>query len=561
MKFFNIVLCFMSFLIIISCGDESTVTSSIPQITSVPEKVTLPYYPWNENSVDIIPDVITQEFEIFNKGEKELEITRINLLDPEGNLVSSTVNDSLKDLFNFQILKTKNGIITSEWNDKTLDFNNEDLELASLCPLESVSSETKKCTEDFDAANFNNHFKILLSYSKEAALTLKNSSSASDISGDFMIEICSSDPLKARSETCPLDSGSFKIMVKRLPAPPPKPIIHVAFDYTIGGPMSYRNIKDEVSMNLKKSCVSDPEDPTKCLSGWEEKYYIRYKWETIESPTPLYEESNLDLPDYSGGSAGQWLPDLGYSNPKRAEFTGLMVTPKRLKEENSDYDEEKCISECGEAPVDTTDELYPINFSNFTICRQKYCEKTETEYYKVRIQAKAIDMETDLASEVAQVTVVPQIIPQARVVAQLTWKQGFRTKTEADSEKEGTKVDLDIHLIKRSSLEVGNYNYKPETGVMCTVQQYEGMEYSPTDDFDSDGHPDYEKYFRHDDCSFFDQGLESVNGQTITETIAWGATYDIDNRWGGGNYKNPETIGLGSIEDKDGDGKPDKLDN
>ena len=546
MKTLNIIL-LIALVFILSCGDDGGTNSNIPQITSIPEKVTLPYYPWDENSQ--IADVITQEFEIFNKGEKELKIDQINLLDPDGNLLSSSVSDALKKLFEFQVLKTNSGIVTSEWDEKTLDFSNKSSALAPLCPLESIWAETKKCTKNFDAANYNSHFKILLNYSKEAA--------ASEISGDFQIEICSNDPMKSSSETCPEDSGSFKILVRRLPAPPPKPIIHVTFDFTTGGPMSYRNIKDEVSMNLKETCVSDPEDPSKCLANWEDDYYIKYKWEMKQSPTPLREESSIQLPD-SSGNAGQWLPDLGGDNPKRAQFTGLMVTPKRYTDENPDFNEEKCTSECGEEPTNIDDKFYFMDLSNFRLCRQKYCEKTKTAYYKVNIQAETVDKNTDLVSKTTEITVIPNIIPQARVVAQLTWLEGYKTKTESESDKEGTKIDLDIHLIKRSSLEAEKYKYTPTDGVMCTSQQYGDFDYSPTEDMNGDGKPDYERYFRHDDCSFADQGLGSVNAQLVEGTIGWEATFDLDNQWGGNNYENPETIGLGSIEDKDGDGKPDK---
>ena len=547
MRIFHIF-CILTALFLFSCGDDNTVTSNIPQITSVPEKVTLAYYPWDENSEGSVSDIITTEFEIFNKGKKELEISQINFLDPDGKLIKDSKNSNLKNLFKIQILKTKSGIITDEWNENSLDFSNKNSELSALCPVESLYADTKKCSEGFDPANYNSYFKIRLNYSKEDA--------TSDISGDFQIEICSNDPMKSNSETCPEDSGSFKILVRRLPAPPPKPIIHVTFDFTTGGPMSYRNIKDEVSMNLKNTCVSDPDDSSKCLENWEEKYYIKYKWEMIESPTPLRDESRIKLPD-STGSAGQWLADLGNDSPKRAQFTGLMVTPKRYTDANPDFDEEKCSSECGEEPTNIEDKFYFMDLSNYLICRQKYCKKTRTRYYKVNIQAETVDRETDLVSITEEITVVPKIIPQARVVAQLTWVEGYKTKTESESSSiEGTKIDLDIHLIKKSSLEASVHNYTPIEGVMCTSQQYEGFNYPPTEDLDGDGKPDYEKYFRHDDCSYADQGADVV--QDVSETINWHATFDLDNRWGGNNYENPETIGLGPIEDKDGDGKPDK---
>ena len=337
----------------------------------------------------------------------------------------------------------------------------------------------------------------------------------------------------------------------------PEPIITVKFEEAFGGPVSYRSIKDDVMMNLESTCVSDPDNDGKCLSDWSDKYYIKYKWEMIESPTPLRQETHLDLYE-SYGMPGNWYPDYENENPKRAKFVGLMVTPVRSAEDNPDFDEAKCVSECGEQPADVQDSAYPVNLADYLICRQKYCEKKKNTYYKVKIQAVTVDLETGNNSETSEVIVVPNIIPQSRVVAQLTWKQGFRTKTEAESDIEGTKVDLDIHLIKRSSLEADTYGYKPTDGVMCTYQLYEGMDYSPTEDIINDGHPDYEKYFRHDDCSFADQGFETVNAQAVTGTIAWHASFDIENRWGGSNYENPETIGLGPIEDKNGDGKPDK---
>ena len=518
-----------------------------------------------DNTTDSTED-LTEIFEIYNRGVTgELKIAEINILDPDGNAIEEIDNNTYKQLFKMQIQEINNGIASTEndaWGPKLLTFNNLEADdanrIASLCPLDP--NKNGECKESFSTTKYNANFKILLTYSKSAAETLKDNPPANlKLAGDFAIEICTNDTGKDKSSTCPNGTSSYKIQITRQPNKPPKPIIHVTFDYTTGGPMSYRNIKDEVSMNLTDTCVSDPEKPSECLANWSDRYYIKYKWEMKQSPTPLREESTLELPDYSEGKAGQWLPDVGGSNnPKRAEFTGLMVTPRRYPEENPDYNESTCETECGSEPANIDDKFYFMDLSNFLLCRQKYCEKTKTRYYKVNIQAETVDKETDLVSDTAEVTVVPKIIPQARVVAQLTWVEGFKTKTEAGSDKEGTKVDLDIHLIKRSSLEAGTWNYTPTDGVMCTNQQYEGMDYSPTDDLDSDGKPDYEEFYRHDDCYFADQGLEIINNQTITETIAWNATFDLDNTWGGNNYENPETIGLGPIEDKDGDGKPDK---
>lgn len=503
---------------------------------------------------------LTEVFEIYNRGVTgELKIAEINILDPDGEKIELLDNDTYKKLFKMQIQKTDNGIAgeNTGWGPKLLAFDNlapgNTAKIASLCPLnlDPAVEGDKECKKSFSETKYNPMFKILLTYDKNAATQLKDKPELANglkLAGDFAIEICTNDTGKDKSRTCPAGTSSYRIQITRQPNKPPKPIIHVTFDFTTGGPMSYRNIKDEVSMNLRETCVSDPEDSTKCLENWEERYYIKYKWEMRQSPTPLYEESSLKLPD-SSGTAGQWLPDLGGDNPKRAEFKGLMVTPRRYTDANPDYNESKCTSECGNEPTNIDDRFYFRDLSDFLLCRQRYCEETRTRHYRVNIQAETVDRETDLVSDTEEITVVPKIIPQARVVAQLTWAEGYKTNTEATSDKEGTKVDLDIHLIKRSSLEAAGYGYVPTDGVMCTSQQFEGSNLDPTDS-------NNEKYFRHDDCSFADQGTGVV--ANVSQTIAWHATFDLDNRWGGGNYENPETIGLGPIEDKDGDGKPDQ---
>jgi hypothetical protein len=40
----------------------------------------------------------------------------------------------------------------------------------------------------------------------------------------------------------------------------------------------------------------------------EQKYYIKYKWEMEESPTPLLEDSQINLPDSNG--SGKWIIDI-----------------------------------------------------------------------------------------------------------------------------------------------------------------------------------------------------------------------------------------------------------
>lgn len=323
---------------------------------------------------------------------------------------------------------------------------------------------------------------------------------------------------------------------------PPKPIIHVAFEYPIQKPMSYRNIYDKVQMNLKDTCVAMKDDPNTCDPKWEKKYYIRYKWEMTETPTPLLEQSRLALTEMDA-SAGQWLTDDGKrDNPKRASFTGLMITPRKYNDQpNDSYNADEC-AKCGDEPSDPNneDKYFFKTLSEYFICRQKYCEETKTKYYKVTIQAETVDKKTDLTSDTAEVTVVPRIISQARVVAQLTWKQGFKTKAESES-KEGASIDLDLHLIKKESLEAPQYGFTPTEGLLGTLYRWDENESACPSTL-----PECEKYWRHDDCSFADPGLTGVeNGRTIQ----WHASLDIDNTWGGGSYEKPENIGLGPVPD------------
>ncbi|HPS30563.1 MAG TPA: hypothetical protein PLZ43_09935 [bacterium] len=545
-----IILSMLLGVVLFSC-DSGSDTSS--KISSIPSKKVFSYYPWDYNNE--LSEDITQEFEIFNRGDAELKIIKINLLDPDGNPISEITDSNYKKLFQIQIQKTSGGIATEGWNEKLLAFDNltakEDSNIASLCPLDPNDIESGKCRDGLSKDKYNSQFKIMLSYNRSAAEALtKNPPSDFRVSGDFIIEVCTNDRFKQKTSTCGSNATSYKIQVTRQPNKPPKPVIKVLFEYTVGGAMSYRNIKDIVSMNLKNTCVSDPEKPESsriCLANWEERYYIKYKWEMTESPTPFIEKSQIKLPESSGRS-GQWLPDSGYSDPKRGEFTGLMITPRRYAEENPDYDETVCTDTCENTePTNTTDEFYFLDLSNYLICRQKYCEKFKTKYYKVNIQAETVDKQTDLVSDTAEVTVLPKIIPQARVVAQLTWDKGYRTIAEFDSDKDGAQVDLDIHLIKKTSLEAPIYGYSPLEGVLGTtaLPASEAGNFDPTID---------EKYFRHDDCSFSDMG---IIGSPEYQTIAWNASLDIDNKWGGNNFETPETIGLGPIEDKDGNGIPD----
>ncbi|HSW59987.1 MAG TPA: DUF1566 domain-containing protein [bacterium] len=301
----------------------------------------------------------------------------------------------------------------------------------------------------------------------------------------------------------------------------PKPVIKPAFEYTTGGQFSYRNIKDMIHITFQEDSGIDTD-----------KFFVLYGFQMTESPTPLHPGSQLHITDYN-----------------RAEFNGIMITPVRYSEKNKDYDASKCESVCGEIPVDKKDGFYAVDYSEHLICRQKYCEEYATKYYKVTARAYALEKKTGLMSETAEITVIPNIIPQARVVAQLTWDKGFRTKTEADGKTDGTKIDIDIHMIKKTSLEAPTYGYSPLEGVMGTNEMPTGINLDPKE-------PDYERYFRHDDCSFADKGLD---GSYVQGTIAWHASLDIDNIWGGNNFEAPETIGLGPIDDRNpADGVPDK---
>ncbi|HSW61681.1 MAG TPA: hypothetical protein VLJ60_12845, partial [bacterium] len=254
-----------------------------------------------------------------------------------------------------------------------------------------------------------------------------------------------SDTSGKPSLNCMSDSG---IVDKSIP----EPIIKVSFQYTTGDNISYRSIKDKVSINLSDTCVSDPVSPDNCLENWKDNYYIKYKWEMIESPTPLSPESQLKLSESTGG-IGQWVYDCPDDNPKKAEFIPLKVTPVRYGEENNSFDEYKCAENCGMKPENSEDENYPLQFAEFIKCRQKYCEKYKTKYYKINVQAETVDKKSGNISVTTDVTAIPKIVPAGRVQVQLSWKQGFKTKTESSSKKDGTMIDLDLHLIKRTSLE------------------------------------------------------------------------------------------------------------
>jgi len=135
-------------------------------------------------------------------------------------------------------------------------------------------------------------------------------------------------------------------------------------------------------------------------------------------------------------------------------------------------------------------------------------------------------------------------IPKARVTIKLSWKQGYSSKKNSDSGVEGTNVDLDIHLVKKHSLEAPKYGYNPEEGVMFTRQLYSEIGFSP-DDLDPQY---YEEFFRHDDCSFADTG-QATGIYDKDSSINWNAELFFDNRFGGDNFRKPEVIVFGKPDD------------
>lgn len=321
---------------------------------------------------------------------------------------------------------------------------------------------------------------------------------------------------------------------------PPKPIIIVNFEQSLSAemPMTYKAF-DQVQIDLSHSCVSNPDNPEECLEDWEEKYSIEYKWEMVESPTPFNEQSKLSERDWNNQST-------------QINFTGVMSTPRRYLEENENFDSGKCASECGDEPVyDPKDRYFYVKYSDYLVCQQKYCEKTQSRHYKINIQARVVDDKTGVVGDSVETTFVPKIVPQARVVAQLTYRQGARTKAESESQ-DGTTVDLDLHLIKRKSLEAEQYDFTTMDGFSRSANGLLGTNERPKDMDESCPVlvPECEKYWRHDDCSFGDKGLK---GSDEGRTIQWHASFDYDNTYGGGNYENPETIGLGPVTEDDAD--------
>ena len=113
-------------------------------------------------------------------------------------------------------------------------------------------------------------------------------------------------------------------------------------------------------------------------------------------------------------------------------------------------------------------------------------------------------------------------------------------------------------MVKKSSLEAPQYGFTPTDGLLGTAKRSSDMDAVCPATL-----PECEKYWRHDDCSFGDPGDPSNPKNSEGRTIAWYASLDIDNTWGGNNYETPETIGLGpitdSIDNKTGEATPDGI--
>jgi len=236
-----------------------------------------------------------------------------------------------------------------------------------------------------------------------------------------------------------------------------------------------------------------------CLPNWQDLYCLKFRWELVETPTPLTEETRISLDNIIDGGEGMWYSACGDEDPTIASFRAHMITPVRK----------------GDKEI----------------------------YYKVKISAVTIDKQTDLESEEADKIDAPNIIPRARVMVQLTWKEGLTSVSGLDR-REGVAVDLDVHLIKRKGMDACA-NEVGADGLMCTAMKTSNLPGSST----------------HDDCHFNDLGNNGkflwtgCNGDF--QTIAWHASLDLDNTWGGADYTSPETINLGPIEDADKNGEPD----
>ncbi len=507
------------------------------------------------------PDAKDDEhvFTIYNDGVTgQLHISALQLIDPAGHVI--TDKSPLSGLFSFQIQKTTGGVAG---DDETFDphrylsLDQADSQIADFCPLYDEHGK-KVCRKGFDAKKYNEFLKIKVNYHYNGALGLMKNKDVPEAQqvGAFRLRICTNDPMQTSADTCPAGTTAFDFAITRLPKRPPKPVIKMAFHDSTGLD-EYRVISDTVRMDLGYTCVSneDTPDPNDCLpeSAVKDRYYFVFKWEMSESPTPLRSETWLTLVNDQG--AGSWNPYDPSDQPIEgsvdpiAGFEAYMITPVVYADKdhaNPDFNE-KCKDDptpvCGEKPerpdipVDgemTQEKVdaiwnYVLKKSQYLLCVQKYCTPYKSRYYKINVSAKVVDKMTDQESEEVSVDILPTIIPKARVMVQLTWKQGLQSEADLNDTK-GMAVDLDVHLIKKTSLEgsPSDTTYG-DFGYMCT-QYAKGGECL-----------DRPTCTRHDDTNQGDRGT-SYHSDDVS--IKWNSQLDLDNRWGGGNYENPETINL-----------------
>lgn len=525
---------FCLFIFFVSCNSYDV--EGKPEIKSDPEKWVVGFY-LNNSELDKDQDnnnlnFRSQEFTIINKGVAgELKIYQINFLSPSGEILSSTNVKDLQPLFSYQISELDKGLVKDGFSDanvKDYKFTNFDASKGDstiarpLCPLTAkLDAKTGKpieptqwvCKTGFET-NYNDKLKIKLFYNKLDNDTYKNLAGNTSLksTGNYSIELCTNDSSREVQKTCSKGT-SFRIQVTRQPMLPPQPLLKVKFLNPTGGTKDYRVIKDSVMMDLSDTKVSNPEDALlfeasndqdsenykkiRTYDGDQSQFRIKYRWELSQTPTPLAPETRIVLDNISGGGEGQWFEDNSNQNPKLAHFKAHRITPT-----------------------------------------------PEGIYYKVKVQAITVDMNTDLESAITEVVITPNIIPAARVTVELKWKNGLDTKAQLDR-KQGTAVDLDLHLIKKKSLEGDSHPAeKGLDGLMCTRHKLKNS--TTGTNF-------------HDDCYFNDMGsLKDGKQNEIVETIKWGASLDLDNTWGGGNFTNPETINLGPIDDiSPKDGVPD----
>ncbi|HOW52331.1 MAG TPA: hypothetical protein PLV42_09850 [bacterium] len=535
-----------------------------PEITSTPPNWRVDYILRAVDAKGTDPNtglaLTYEEFVISNKGETgELQIFAINLLSPEGRIVgASGVDPDISRLFSMERSNVGgNGkVVGGDGAGYTaiegFSFDNKSnagkFAIAPLCPLvDPLKPTSSKCRSGFDGTRYNTFFKMKVNY-KELEGAIYKDMLSRDIKdeGNYALEFCTNDSSKEASPlTCP-EGSSYKVQIYRYPNLPPKPYVGLRYNNPIGGFKDYRVIKDPVNMDISPSCPrkegldaetaskcenayvvndtvagvngwwtdeKDTGDPKKqyflftqatfeqscCVENWKDQYCIKYRWELVDTPTPLTPETRITLDAVNKGGEGTWYRNCDDDeDPTIASFKGFMITPT-----------------------------------------------PENKNYKVQIQAITIDKQTQLESDITEKLDIPNIIPAARVMVQLTWKEGLPTRAGEDR-MEGVAVDVDVHLIKKKGMDACATEVGAD-GLMCTSMKRPGLSGIET--------------ATHDDCHFNDLGLNGeyvftdCNGEF--QTIGWYASLDLDTTWGGGNYTNPETINLGPIDDSDRNGQPD----